>query len=248
MLLILSAFVLSLNFCQVQAKPFVNNFIEFNVPDSWGCSESGQTWLCQPLDPKKTKEAVIVMAAGSQGPGDNLQEYNDYLSKELYVYEPSSGNKAKSKPAYTQYKDIFGQKWVDSQHLSTAVPGYFTRYLATVKDGRAVLFTVTVEKSKYNIYMSELYKLIESMKIRMSFPAEPVDTGLKGLLFGQKDAANNAVKKEKKMMSFGEESSSTGVLVAVIVAVIVFTATYIIIRKKRKKNKDKQKTKGFFKK
>ena len=234
---------------QLNAKPFANNFIEFNIPDAWGCSEAGDNWTCQPLDPKKNKEAVIVMAAGSQGPGDSMQEYYTFLNGSLYVYNPTSNAKAKSTPSYTQYKEIFGQKWVDSQHLSTAVPGYYTRYLATVKDGRAVLFTVTVEKSKYNIYMSELYKLIESMKIRMSFPAEPVDTGLKGLLFGQKVAINNAVKKDKKMMNFGgTEGSSAGIIIAGIVAVLVFVAAYIMIKRRRNKGKNKEKNKGFFKK
>ncbi len=249
MLFIFSAIVLALNLGQLNAKPFANNFIEFNVPDSWGCSDSGQNWACQPLDPKKTKDAVIVMASGPQGPGDSMQEYYTYLNASLFVYNPSNGAKAKSTPTYTQYKDIFGQKWVDSQHLSTAVPGYYTRYLATVKDGRAVLFTVTVEKNKYNVYMSELYKLIESMKIRMSFPAEPVDTGLKGLLFGQKETTTTALKKEKKVLSFvGEKKSSSIMILAIMIAVLVFLVAYVIIKRKRNKNRDKEKNKGFFKK
>ncbi len=249
MFLLISAFVLLVNSSQVDAKPFANSFIEFNAPDSWTCADSGPYWTCQPMDPKKVKDAVIVMAAGPQGPGDSMQEYYDDMNKALMVYEPGTNKKAKSTPAYTQYKDIFGQKWVDSQHLSTAVPGYFTRYLTTVKDGRAVLFTVTVDKNKYNLYMSELYKLIESMKVRMSFPAEPVDTGLKGLLFGQKQAINTALaKKEKKSLTItGEEGSSWGLIVAIIVALIVFVVVYIYIKRRRNRNKNKDK-KGFFKK
>jgi len=249
MFFIFSAVVLALNLGQLDAKPFANNFIEFNVPDSWVCADSGQNWTCQPLDPKKTKDAVIVMASGAQGPGDSMQEYYTFLNTSLAVYNPSNGAKAKSTPIYTQYKDIFGQKWVDSQHLSTAVPGYYTRYLATVKDGRAILFTVTIEKNKYNVYMSELYKLIESMKIRMSFPAEPVDTGLRGLLFGQKETATTVLKKDKKTISFvGEKKSSSVMILAIIIAVVVFMVVYIISKRKRSKNRDKEKNKGFFKK
>lgn len=249
MSLLISVFVLFFSLSQADAKPFANSFIEFNAPDSWACAESGAYWTCQPMDPKKIKDAVVVMASGPQGPGDSMQEYYDYLKTSLDVYDPASGKKAKSSPAYTQYKDIFGQKWVDSQHLSTAVPGYFTRYLATVKDGRAVLFTVTVDKTKYNIYMSELYKLIESMRVRMSLPAEPVDTGLKGLLFGQKQAVNTALgKKEKKGITIGgQEGSSWGLVVAIITAVLVFVVAYIYIKRRRNRDKNKDK-KGFFKK
>ncbi len=247
LLICLLASILSTNV--IEAKPFVNSFIEFNLPDSWGCSESGNYWTCQPLDPKKTSEVVIVMAAGPQGPSDNMKDYFDYLSGSMVSYDLKENKKVKSTPTYTQYKDIFGQKWVDSQHLSTAVPDYYTRYLATVKDGRAVLFTVTVEKNKYNIYMSELYKLIESMKMRMSLPAEPLDTGLKGLLFGQKQAIKTALdSKEKKALQIGEAKKSSALWISLLVALAVFVVVYIYIKKKRKgMSKDKNK-KGFFRK
>jgi hypothetical protein len=226
------------------AKPFANNFVEMNIPDSWSCSPyAGDDWTCQPMDPGKVKDIIIVMSFATQGAADSLQEFHKFLQESLMITDPATRAAHKSKPINLQYKDIMGQTWVDSQHLSTAMPNYLTRYLATVKDGRVVLISITVEKTKYGTYMSELYKTVESMKIRMTLPAAPLETGLRGLIGTQQGAMMKKTERKGSVVEIAVEKSGSAWVWAVLAAVIAFVVTLYI----RKKRRDKEsKKKGMF--
>lgn len=229
----------------LNAKPFANNFIEMNVPDSWSCSPyAGDDWTCQPMDPDKVKDVIIIMSFANQGSADSLEAFYNYMSGSLKITDPLSRKQHPSKPINLQYKDIMGQSWVDSQHLSTFLPNYLTRYLTTIKDGRVILTSITVEKSKYSLYMSELYKTVESMKIRMTLPAAPLETGLKGLIGTQEDAVKKVEKKGGSVDIKVQNDSSNTWLIAGIIAVVAFIITFYII-KRRNKNKAAKK-KGLF--
>lgn len=219
------------------SKPFANNFVEMNVPDDWSCAVyAGDQWTCQSMDLTKVKEALVVMSFSNMGSQDSLKVYYDYLNASLTMTDPSTGKKGKSVPKTIQYKDISGQTWVDSQHLSYAVPNYYTRFLATAKDGRSVLISLTVDKAKYAMYMSKLYKMVESIKLRATSPAEPMSTGLAGL-FGTKLQD----KKEKKLVTSApvapDNKTKWSLIISVLVGVVVFVLLYYYFRKRSKKKK-----------
>jgi hypothetical protein len=184
------------------------------------------------------------MSFATQGAADSLQEFHAYMQGSLMVTSPATKAAHKSKPINIQYKDIMGQTWVDSQHLSTAMPDYLTRYLATIKDGRIVLISITVERTKYSAYMSELYKTVESMKIRMTLPAAPLETGLKGLIGSQQGAmVQKTERRGVGVVDIVVEKSFSGWIWALLLAVIAFVVTLYI----RKKRRDKAvKKKGLF--
>ena len=218
----------------VNAKPFANNFIEMNVPDSWGCSAyAGDDWICQPMDPAKQKDVIIVMSFASQGPADSLQAFFAYLQNSVQATDPTTKKQSTAKPINLQYKEILGQTWVDSQHLSLALPNYLTRNLATIKDGRVVLLSVTVDKPKYSMYMAELYKTVESLRIRNTLPAAPLETGLRGLIGSQPSAVQKTEKKGGAVVIDVQNGSNTW-LWAALAAVVAFIIAFIIIRKRRK--------------
>ncbi|MFH1223128.1 MAG: hypothetical protein V1647_02145 [Pseudomonadota bacterium] len=243
MFVYLLSLVLSLN---IQAKPFANNFVEMNVPDDWNCAVySGDQWTCQPKDVTKTKDALVVMSFVSSGPQDSLQAYHEYLNTSLIVIDPATKKKVKSTPKNIQYKDIVGQTWVDSQHLSIALPNYFTRFLATTKDGRSVLVSVTVDKAKYSLYMSELYKMIESMRLRASSPAAPMETGLMGII-GTKIKGTD--KKEQKVVTavpVEQKRSKLRIIISLAVGLIVFVLAYRYLRKKYREKAGRKSGKFF---
>jgi len=236
--------VVLLTVFSLQAKPIVNNFIEMNVPDDWNCAPYGEQWTCIPMDPTKAKEAIIVFSFVEQSPKDNMKLFYDYLSESMTMKDPTTKKIEKSVPKNMQYKDIQGQTWVDSLHLSQAIPNYYTRYLATIKDGRSVLVSVTVDKLQYNLYMATLYKVIESIRLRVAAPSAPLETGLTGFL-GEK--VKEAGKEKKKTISEPQARTKSKwpvVLLSLLVAVLVFVV--IVRRMKRRKNKNKEKFKGGF--
>lgn len=53
---------------------------------------------------------------------------------------------------------------MDALHLESEIPGFYTRYLATVKDGIGVLVTYSVSKNKYQEYAPQFEELVKSLK------------------------------------------------------------------------------------
>jgi hypothetical protein len=237
--------VVLLTLFSLQAKPIANNFIEMNVPDDWTCAQyAGEQWTCIPMDPAKAKEAIVVFSFAEQSPSDSMKLFYDYLNNSLTMINPTTKKTEKSVPKNMQYKDIQGQTWVDSLHLSHAIPNYYTRYLATMKDGRSVLVSVTVDKAKYNLYMSTLYKMVESMRLRVAAPAAPMETGLSGLL-GQKVKETKEKKQAIPTSAPQAKSKFSTIMLSVLVALIVFTLLFRYMKKR--KNKMGSKRGGFFK-
>jgi len=239
----MNALVVLLTVFSLQAKPVVNNFIEMNVPDDWNCAPYGEQWTCMPMDPAKAREAIIVFSFAEQSPSDSMTLFYDYLNGSMTMTDPASKKTEKSVPKNMQYKDIQGQTWVDSLHLSQAVPNYYTRYLATIKEGRSVLVSVTVDKSKYNLYMATLYKVIESLRLRVAAPSAPLETGLTGFL-GQKVKEAGKEKKKTFIPTIKGKSKTPAVIISILLAVLVFVV--IVRRMKRRKDKNKDKFKGGF--
>ena len=55
--------------------------------------------------------------------------------------------------------NVQGTLWVDTTLLSSEVPDYYTRYMATVKDDVAVLYTFSVHKSSGTRTLAALSRL-----------------------------------------------------------------------------------------
>jgi hypothetical protein len=146
------------------ASKFANQFVEFELPNAWVCVLEGSEWVCQDQQNKeKKKEAIIVLAAKIQGYQDTLDQYLTYLKKPK-TYKTSQGKDMVSDVRYASDKTIQGRSWVDSLHLESEIPGFYTRYLATVTDGIGILVTYSVHKNKYQEYTPVFDAMVNSLK------------------------------------------------------------------------------------
>lgn len=149
---------------QSHATKFANQFVEFELPNAWVCLLEGTEWVCQnQSDPAKKKDAIVVLAAKIQGDQDTLDQYLAYL-KNPKTYSTASGKQVTSTVSYAQNKTIQDQPWVDALHLESEIPGFYTRYLATVKDGIGVLVTYSVNRNKYQDYAPQFDDMVKSLK------------------------------------------------------------------------------------
>ena len=147
------------------AAKFANQFIEFEVPSDWVCLLEGTEWVCQnQKDAAKKKDGIIIFAAKIQGDQDTLDQYLNYL-KNPKAYTTPQGKNVTSEVRYAQNKTIQDQPWVDALHLESEIPGFLTRYLATVKDGIGILVTYSVNKNKYQDYASMFDNMVKSLKV-----------------------------------------------------------------------------------
>jgi len=172
-ILIITSFVIPVS-AQVQkpilkTKTFKTDFISFNLSDQWECKMDGTEYVCRPTDKIKKSDAIIIVAAKIPGAEDNVKAYYTYL-KEPKKMTDYRGQTFTSQVSLIKYKDIEATQWVDAIHLSSEVKDFYTRYLATVKNGIAILVTYSVSKSKNALYAAELNKMASSIKVLAKAP------------------------------------------------------------------------------
>lgn len=146
------------------AAKFANQFAEFELPPQWSCNLEGAEWVCQSADESKKRDAIIVLAAKLKGDQDSLDQYLTYL-KAAKTFTSVAGKPVKSEMKYAKDVNINGQAWVDALHMESEIPGFYTRYLATVKQDIGVLVTYSVNKAKYQQYLESFDNMIKTLKV-----------------------------------------------------------------------------------
>jgi LPXTG-motif cell wall-anchored protein len=153
----------------VQASPsfaakFANQFTEFELPPQWQCNLEGAEWVCQSTNEAKKKDAIIVLAAKLKGDQDSMDQYLAYL-KAPKSYTSVQGKPVKSDAKYAKIVNLNGQPWVDALHMESEIPGFYTRYLATIKEDIGVLVTYSINKDKYQNYLEDFENMVRTLKV-----------------------------------------------------------------------------------
>lgn len=147
------------------AKVFRNAYIAFEMPETWKCNLEQTEWVCRSEQSKESKEAIIVLTAKEVGPTDTLPLYETHLNAPIPIALKTGGS-AESKIVYkSKNVSINDQAWLDSLHLGSEVPNYFTRYLATIKDKIAILVTFSAHKQYYTKYSQDFFKAVMSLRV-----------------------------------------------------------------------------------
>jgi LPXTG-motif cell wall-anchored protein len=223
------------------AAKFSNQFTEFELPPKWQCQLEGAEWVCQSTDEGKKRDALIVLAAKLKGDNDSLESFQKYLEAPRTFTAPN-GKATTSAPRYTKTLQINQHPWMDSLHLESEVPGFYTRYLATVKQDIAVLVTYSINKTKYTEYQGQFDEMVKSMKVFRK-QGVALNQGSNGSLFNSTSSAISgsqlfnpdassspkaaaATDKPKTNTASGGDSS---ILIILLVGVVGF-----IIWKKKK--------------
>lgn len=146
------------------AKKFASQYCEFELPPGWECALEGTEWVCQSVNKDRQKEAIVILAAKIRGDQDSLDQYQAYL-KRTKTFKLPGGKTQVSEPKYADSKKINGHQWIDALHLASEVPGFYTRYLATVKADLGVAVTFSVSKDHYSSYQSLFDKVVASLRV-----------------------------------------------------------------------------------
>lgn len=155
---------LLLVFTDAEAKPFSTQFMEFQLPNGWDCALEGSEWVCQSENQDRKKEAIIILAAKYRNEQDSLEQYQAHL-RASKTFQLPGGKTQVSEAKSTTLKEINSHRWVDALHLASEVPGFYTRYLATVKDTLGVAITFSVAKDHYDAYQDIFEKIIATLKV-----------------------------------------------------------------------------------
>ena len=123
-----------------------------------------------------------MLAAKLKGDQDSLDKYQEYLAKPRAFNAPN-GKSITSQSKYAKVMQVNGHPWVDSIHMESEIPGFYTRYLATVKQDIGVLVTYSINKNKYQEYLTQFEDMVKSLKVFRK--AGGVNTNTAGSIFNQ---------------------------------------------------------------
>lgn len=143
---------------------FSNQYMSFELPLGWECQLEGSEYVCQSDNGDRRKEAIIILAAKVRSDQDSLDLYKDYLKKEK-SYKVPGGKSLVSEPKYAKMSPVNGHTWIDALHLASEVPGFYTRYLATVKSDLGIAVTFSVAKDLYRNYQAVFDKVVSSLRV-----------------------------------------------------------------------------------
>jgi hypothetical protein len=212
------------------AKTFTSQYTEFELPIGWECALEGSEWVCQSNDKDRKKEAIIILAAKYRGDQDSLEQYQTYLKAPKSFTLPG-GKQQISEAKSVVVKTINGHQWVDSLHLASEVPGFYTRYLATVKDTLGIAVTFSVSKDHYNEYQDIFEKVVATLKVfaqktgnfeLKNKSKEEVLADGASTLAGTDPNADIGLNKQKTKKGNDDETTAIAALVGILVLGFIF--------------------------
>lgn len=244
MKLFLSLILGALFISPVQAKRFSSKYCEFELPAGWECALEGSEYVCQSENADRKKESIIILAAKIRGDQDSLDEYMAYLKKNK-EYNLPGGKKQVSEPKNTKLSRINDHQWVDALHLASEVPGFYTRYLATVKEDLGVAVTFSVGKDLYTTYQPIMDKMVSTLRVFRQKKAELADLrsgkvqdpNFADTTFNPNSALDMQANRTQKR----EATESSDDSLMSILAVVILGAGVVLVIKNRKKKKPKNK-------
>ena len=99
-----------------------------------------------------------------RGSQDSLDQYQAYLKKSKAFKIPGRKTQV-SEPKYASMKIINRHQWIDALHLASEVPGFYTRYLATVKEDLGIAVTFSVSRVHYASYQSVFDRMVSTLRV-----------------------------------------------------------------------------------
>lgn len=171
--LILPAAALFAQSENAQAKTFMNSYVSFELNSRWNCTSEMTEWICR-SEQSSQAPAIIILTAKEAGPQDSLSAYEAHLKKQKNILS-RTGQPLKSTVYQVQQETINLQPWVNGFHFSSEVVNYYTRYLATVKNGVGILVTFSAHRLKYTDYSADFFHAIQSLNVLVTKSARKWD-------------------------------------------------------------------------
>lgn len=146
------------------AKLFRNSYVQFELPEQWNCNIESTEWICSSQNKNDAKESIIILTAKEVGPQDSFTAYETHLKTPKQV-QLLNGKTVASQVKNIRQRRVNDHQWVDALHLGSEIPGYYTRYLATVKDKIAILVTLSAHQKHYTKYSKDFFRAAESLRV-----------------------------------------------------------------------------------
>lgn len=147
------------------AKVFQTQFIKFTLPPNWSCRQEELDWVCQPDNAAERSEVILIVVTKAVNEvDDNFPKYESVLKTPKDMRD-LLGNAYKSDIKYVRKRDLKGHPWMDSLHRGSEIPGFYTRYVASIREKVAGLITYSIAESTYPKWSPIMDSLVDSAEI-----------------------------------------------------------------------------------
>lgn len=146
------------------ASAYETEHLRIQIPNNWSCSKSTIHHVCKPQTSKPNP--MVLILSGSKAPQtENLANVSQLISSPKTLPN-SSGSPTQSKVYYSKPININNIKWFNSLHYASELPNYFTRYLATYKNGYTHIASLSVHKDYFSKNNTELNSILQSITLK----------------------------------------------------------------------------------
>lgn len=152
-------------FISLSANAIDLEFMTLDLDEKhWSCQIEDKDWVCSPRTTREKTQALIVISAKIAGPEDNLKIFHQHLGKPKMLTQQGK-SPTPSQVIHTKNRTIGPQIWVESLHLSSEVPDFYTLYLATRAGNLSVLATYSASKKENKKFTPSFSQAITSMRL-----------------------------------------------------------------------------------
>jgi len=149
---------------RAEAKAEKIGKLSFELGEPWKCDLEGAELVCVKSGAENPPKEMIVITSRERSKDDTLMKFKAHL-KEQRKFNGPDGAAFKSEVKYTKEVRLGGLTWIDSLQYQSEIPGYFTRYFATVDGNTAVVATFSAKKETFEILNSSIPKWLKTFSI-----------------------------------------------------------------------------------
>ncbi|MCB0421686.1 MAG: hypothetical protein KDD61_11865 [Bdellovibrionales bacterium] len=183
----------------------------------------------------KAREATILLSAKIAGPEDTLTTYKSYLSRPI---QPPGRNSKSSKVLGVAEVSINQHKWIDGYHLGSELQTWNSRYLATTKDGLAILISFSNHSAKSKEYKPIFARIVSSLRVNLQSSVKESLSKIQKPINAPTTMPSPTAPSEDLEALKGTESLAQNPMVIYLgIALIIVTILALLFFPKKKKNK-----------
>lgn len=221
------------------AKQFKTQFFSLDLPPNWDCTKEELDWVCQPDNLHERSEVfMVIVTKAVDTTDDSIEKYQELLNQPRMMRD-LLGNPYKSEVRYTRINKVRDRDWVDSLQFGSEIPGFYTRYLASIADKVAGLITYAIGESSYAKWSPVMERMVGTIELKFDPQAfEQLSQSSGSLLStrGSSFSGRVAPVDDPANMNKPENSEDSGSTMMLVALVVFLAAGFWFYKKKQKKS------------
>lgn len=206
-------------------------YVKFDHPEGWKCELAEGVWICQSTLNPDRRESLVMSIAALASEWDSIENFEEYLKQPRELQGESS---ISSEISYTRRRNINGHIWIDSLQHNSELPGFWTRYLATVNQKLAVLITYIVSDEHYSKLAPQFERMVVSLAlVNDAGGTTPSQQGENALPGPEKLGISTDLLRSRLNVKMGEPPPPSSTPVLVLLFVLAAAAAFIVWRRKK---------------